>query len=284
MLTRRQFLKGSGAALLAAAGLGAYAWLVEPHWLEIVERSLEIPGLPESLNGARLVQLSDLHVGRHVSDDYILDVFREVAHLEADILVITGDLTSFHPGVIEQAQRVYDRMPHGRLGTLAILGNHDYGLGWSDLEHADRLTLAVTGLGINVLRNGAADVSGLGIVGMDDLWARRFHPQEALASADPTRPRLVLSHNPDTVDLDGWGDFDGWVLAGHTHGGQCKPPFLPPPLLPVENKRYTSGEFVAPGGCRMYISRGVGHLKVQARFNARPEVTVFRLRPVDCQS
>lgn len=279
MLTRRQFLKGSGSVLLAAAGLGAYAWFVEPHWLEIVERPLGIRDLPGPLEGATLVQLSDLHVGQHVSDDYILGVFATLEQLRPDILVITGDLTSYHPDVVEQARRVYSRMPHGKLATLAILGNHDYGVGWSDVAHADRLVQAVSDLGINVLRNATVDVSGLHIVGFDDLWARRFDPRSALGSTSTVLPSIALSHNPDTVDLDGWGRFDGWVLAGHTHGGQCKPPFLPPPLLPVDNEAYTSGEFALSGGRRMYISRGVGHLQVQARFNARPEVTVFRLRP-----
>jgi uncharacterized protein len=72
--------------------------------------------------------------------------------------------------------------------------------------------------------------------------------------------------------------YEGWILSGHTHGGQCKPPFLPPPLLPVRNRRYTAGEFPLTGGRRLYISRGVGHL-LPVRFNVRPEVTVFELRP-----
>lgn len=278
MLTRGQFIKGTGSVLLAAAGLGAYAWFVEPHWIEIVERSLPIRNLPESLDGATVVQLSDLHVGQHVADDYILDVFATLEQLKPDIVVLTGDLTNYHSGAIEQAKRVYSRMPHGALATVAILGNHDYGVNWSDAAHADRLAQAMSDLGISVLRNESIDISGLRIIGLDDLWAGRFDPKSAVASPDPALPAIALSHNPDTVDLDGWGSFVGWVLAGHTHGGQCKPPFLAPPLLPVENKRYTSGEFALPGGRRMYVSRGIGHLRVHARFNARPEMTVFRLR------
>jgi predicted MPP superfamily phosphohydrolase len=87
---------------------------------------------------------------------------------------------------------------------------------------------------------------------------------------------VVLSHNPDTADLAGWGNYNGWILSGHTHGGQCKPPFLPPPLLPVKNRRYTAGMFSVGGGRSLYISRGLGHL-LQVRFNVRPEVTVFTL-------
>ena len=143
---------------------------------------------------------------------------------------------------------------------------------------AARLVDVLAGLGVRILRNEVADVGGLQIVGMDDLWAHHFDPVGALAQLDRERPSLALSHNPDTVDRAGWDGFEGWILAGHTHGGQCKPPFLPPPMLPVNNRRYTAGAFDLTGNRHMYISRGVGHL-IQARFNVRPEVTIFELAP-----
>ena len=132
-------------------------------------------------------------------------------------------------------------------------------------------------LGITVLRNDVREIEGLQIVGLDDLWAEQFGPREPLRRLDTRRAALVLSHNPDTVDLPVWEGYEGWILSGHTHGGQCKPPFLPPPLLPVRNRRYTAGEFDLSGNRRIYISRGVGHL-LHVRFNVRPEVTVFELR------
>jgi predicted MPP superfamily phosphohydrolase len=92
------------------------------------------------------------------------------------------------------------------------------------------------------------------------------------------RAAIVLSHNPDTVDLPVWGDYAGWILSGHTHGGQCRPPFLPPPILPVRNARYTAGVFDLSGNRRLYINRGIGHL-LRVRFNVRPEVTVHELVP-----
>ena len=66
------------------------------------------------------------------------------------------------------------------------------------------------------------------------------------------------------------------MLAGHTHGGQVKPPFLTPPILPVKNKRYTAGTFDVGPGRTMYINRGLGFL-VQVRFDVRPELTLFTL-------
>jgi predicted MPP superfamily phosphohydrolase len=130
--------------------------------------------------------------------------------------------------------------------------------------------------GVKILRNDVAEIDGLQIAGLDDLWAERFEPVRTLAGLNPQKPSLVLSHNPDTADEPGWGQYAGWILAVHTHGGQCKPPFLPPPILPVRNRRYISGEFALPGGRRLYINRGLGHL-TRVRFNARPEVTLFYL-------
>jgi uncharacterized protein len=276
MLNRRHFLRASIAAAATGLGLGLYTWQVEPHWLEIVTRPLPIHGLPASLVGRRLVQMTDIHVGRQVSDSYVLDTFRRVAALEPAIVAVTGDFTSYHDDIFSHAERIYAHLPHGSIATVGILGNHDYGPGWAHPEIADRIVAILTGAGIRILRNETLDVGGLQLVGMDDFWAGRFQPEEALASVDPARPTLVLSHNPDTVDRQGWGRTKGWILVGHTHGGQCKPPFLPPPLLPVENRLYTSGEFVLPEDRRLYISRGVGHL-LQVRFNVRPEVTVFHL-------
>ncbi len=278
MSTRRRFLQGSLATAVATSiGVLAYTFEVEPEWLQVVRRPLPIEGLPSGLEGRSLVQLSDLHVGKRVSDDYILRTFETVRHLNPDLIVYTGDFTSYEPSGVEHAEFIYSQAPRGRMATIGILGNHDYGPNWAHPEIAARLVDVLHDHGIRILRNQVVQVEGLQIAGMDDLWAERFDPKSAVAQLLPSRASLALSHNPDTVDLEGWGGYRGWILSGHTHGGQCKAPFLPPPILPVKNRRYTAGEFDVGDGRRIYISRGVGHLK-KVRFNVRPEVTRFALR------
>jgi len=257
-------------------GLAAYARWIEPHWLEIVRRALPIRNLPSALEGATLAQLSDLHVGRQVSSAYLIDSFGRVADLRPEIVVITGDFVSWHDGVIAQLSQVMQHAPKGRLATLAVLGNHDYGGSWSEPQVAQRIVDTVAQHGVRVLRNETHEVNGLQLVGLDDLWSTHFDPTQVLPQLDPHRAALVLSHNPDTVDLPVWGRYDDWILSGHTHGGQCRPPFLPPPILPVENRRYTAGEFDLSGGRRLYINRGLGYLR-KVRFNVRPEVMLFEL-------
>jgi predicted MPP superfamily phosphohydrolase len=275
-MSRRRFLCLTAGA--GGAGVGLYTWQVEPHWLEVVRRPLPVKGLPPRLAGTTLVQISDVHVGPRVDDDYVLSTFRRVRALRPDIVVHTGDFMTHSNGVFEQLSRVYREFPLGRLATVGILGNHDYGPAWAHAEIAQQVVDIVQPFGIQVLRNDVCEIDGLQVAGMDDLWGGRFAPRYALGRLDSGRAAIVLSHNPDTVDLPVWDGYEGWILSGHTHGGQCKPPFLPPLLLPVQNRRYTAGEFELSGNRRLYISRGVGHL-LKVRFNVRPEVTVFELRP-----
>jgi predicted MPP superfamily phosphohydrolase len=274
-VTRRKLLKRG--LLLGTAGVLGYTFLIEPFWWNPVHLDLPIENLPSDLVGRTLVQISDLHIGPRVDEAYITKAVKAIASFDPDIVVITGDIVQGDGSSdAEQAARVLAHLPQGSLATLAILGNHDYGSGWKNLEAAEDVVRRLEGVGIEVLRNQVKDVGGLTVVGLDDLWAERFAPQDVLPGIGSDQASLVLSHNPDTMDKEGWGDWKGWVLSGHTHGGQCKPPFLPPPILPVENHRYTQGAFEFDDGRRLYINPGLGYLR-QVRFNVRPEITVFSL-------
>jgi predicted MPP superfamily phosphohydrolase len=276
VLSRRAFLRTAGTSLGAAAAVGLYTWRVEPRWLEIVHRPLPIRRLPAAWASRTLAHISDVHVGPRVDDEYVIATFDRVSQLRPDIVVMTGDFLSYHPGVFEHLPNVYRHFPRGRAATLAVLGNHDYGINWAQPRVAQQAIDILKPFGIDVLRNAIRDVDGLQIAGLDDWWAKHFDAASVLPRLESTRAALVLSHNPDTLDLPVWSDYEGWILCGHTHGGQCKPPFLPPPLLPVRNRRYTAGEFALTGNRRVYINRGVGHL-LHVRFNVRPEVTMFEL-------
>jgi uncharacterized protein len=270
----------AGALVGSTVGVVGYTIGIEPHWLEIVERDLSIENLPRALDGARLAQISDLHIGPQVSDEYIVHSFDRLRALAPDVVVFTGDFithrSSRGDSQYQQLRAVLAHLPHGRLATVGILGNHDYGRGWGEPSVAAKVVAEVERAGVRILRNEVQSVRGLDIVGVDDLWSHRGDPVAALR-ARQSDAALALVHNPDAADEQPWPEYRGWMLAGHTHGGQCKPPFLPPPLLPVRNPRYVSGEVSVDTERTLYISRGVGYL-IRARFNVRPEITLFTLR------
>ena len=275
--SRRRFLRLGASVAATAAGLGGYVWQIEPHWVETVRRSLPLAGLPGTLHGATLLHLSDLHVGRRVAESYLSAALDAAGTLRPDIVAVTGDFIAYEAGYDWAAlDRVLGHLPRGRLATLAIPGNHDSGRNWREPGVCQRVMEIARDHGVRALRNDTVEVSGLRIAGLDDLWGPRFDPGPALAELDPAADALVLCHNPDAVDLPELSGIRGWVLAGHTHGGQCRPPFLPPPILPVRNRRYTAGEFAIGEGRTMYINRALGHL-LQVRFNVRPEITLFTL-------
>lgn len=275
LLSRRKLLKlGVGAALAGGGTLG-HTFFVEPFWLELVERELPIANLPQSLSGKKLVQISDIHVGR-VSENYLIESMQRISELAPDIVVYTGDFISLDEETKRQMEIIFPHLPKGKIGTAAILGNHDYGVNFLEEKWACYIISALAKQGIPVLRNEILDIGGLQIIGMDELWAYEFSAKKSFLKYDSGKPGLVLTHNPDTVDLPGWGGYEGWILAGHTHGGQCKAPFLAPPLLPVKNRRYSAGHIALGAGRDLYINRALGYTH-QVRFNVRPEVTFFEM-------
>lgn len=271
MINRRHFLSLMAVPVLT----GLYTWRIEPNWEQYVRLRLPIRDLPQSLEGKSLVQLSDIHVGNAVSSEYLTRVFAAVSRMNPDIVAYTGDFITYAgPDTLKQFRQLAHRLPRGKLGTVAVLGNHDYGKGWRQSGVANAVSQILSEAGCVVLRNQVIDVHGLRIGGLDELWSGRIRWGAWMSALKS--PALMLCHNPDACDLPEWTGYEGWILAGHTHGGQCRPPFLPPPILPVRNKRYTAGTFDLGDGRMLYINRGLGHL-LRVRFNVRPEVTVFEL-------
>jgi uncharacterized protein len=276
-ITRRRLLKLAGGTVAAGTAAVLYGWRIEPHWVHVAHRPMPISGLPSSLEGLRLVQVTDLHVGPIVDIAYLIESFKIVSSLEPDLTVITGDFMTCHwSDCADDVARVLEHLHPGPLGCFATLGNHDYGWGWRQHAVAECLKKRLRDLGIRPLQNEFEIVEGLQLVGVDDLWGPNFDVTDLVSKIDSKLPTVTLCHNPDAVDLAEMALIPGWVLSGHTHGGQFKPPFLPPPIMPVKNRRYTAGEFALSGGRRLYINPGLGYSR-RFRLNMRPEITVFEL-------
>lgn len=281
-ISRRKFLVRSTA--LTVGGLGTYAFGVEPRWISVERHDLPIENLNASLEGAIAVQLSDLHVGSRVSDAYLLHQFEFVESLNPDFVFFTGDFldccSKWH---LEKGLRLLEKFPRGKIGNASVLGNHDFGKGDHVVaayrDHTRELIQQFNSAGLNLLTDETVDLGGLKVAGLKDLWCGGFNPDgsRSVINDVATHPSIVLSHNPDTVDLPIWDGYRNWILCGHTHGGQCCFPLIGAPICPVQNKRYLSGFYDIDGGHKLYINRGVGHTR-RLRFMARPEITVFTLK------
>lgn len=276
-VSRRRFLRRT---LQAAVGgptlLGLYAWRVEPHWVEVVHRELPIARLPAPLIGKTLAHISDIHVGS-TDDAYMRSALRSVLRAEPVAIAMTGDwMTCEYHEQIDKTIDVVNELQPNRTPVIGVLGNHDYGWWTQQSEVAAELTDRLRQSGVQVLRNECLDFRGLQIAGTDDWWSDHCRVKQTVQQLDGQRASLMLAHNPDTVDQPGWEGFNGWVLSGHTHGGQCWAPGIGAPRLPVKNKRYAAGEVQLAGNRRLYVNRGLGY-KHRVRFMVRPEITLFRL-------
>lgn len=277
-MKRRKFIKKT---ILSSAALGffggLYSWQIEPFWLEFVEKEMAIQNLPKHLVSKTVMQISDIHVGNRFDYQYIIESFKKAQLLNPDYVVYTGDYVSYdNEEQFTQLKTVFKHVVKGSLGTIGILGNHDYGKNWEEQNIADEITSILENSGVRVLSNQQINLNGLNIIGLDDYWGLNFNPKKIMSKYDKNKANLVLCHNPDVCDLNFWNNYKGWILSGHTHGGQVKPPFLNPPLLPVKNKRYSAGEINLNDGRTLYINRALGNLH-QIRFNVRPEITIFKL-------
>tara|TARA_B100000795_G_scaffold49355_2_gene32411 strand:+ start:2237 stop:3079 length:843 start_codon:yes stop_codon:yes gene_type:complete len=277
-MKRRKFIKNT---ILSSAGIGfitgLYAWQIEPFWLEFVNIKMPIKNLPKHLIGKTVMQISDMHVGNKFNYQYVIESFGKAKLLKPDFVLYTGDFVSYENETqYTQLKEVMKFAVTGELGTLAVLGNHDYGKDWLEQEVANNITIILETAGVTVLSNEQKEIEGLNIIGLDDYWGLNFNPKKIMSQVDRNKANIVLCHNPDVCDLNVWNQYKGWILSGHTHGGQVKPPFLKPPILPVKNKKYNAGEIDLNDGRTLYINRALGNLH-QIRFNVRPEITVFTL-------
>ena len=270
-MTRRQVVEAvGGVAMLGATG-ATLGWgaVHGRHDYELVELPVRIAGLPRALDGYVIAQVSDLHAGNYVGERELDEGLERVRAARPDLVVVTGDLVDFDPAFAPLvARKLADLAP--RDGVFACLGNHDYYAGW------ERVVASLRAAGITPLVNEGTvvrprDGGGFALLGVDDRWSGRYgrpgpRLDEALAMVPESAPRILLSHQPVTVDR--WQGKVALQLSGHTHGGQINPGFRPADLF----MSYVSGLYRV-GGTVLYVNRGFGTVGPPSRVGAPPEIT-----------
>jgi predicted MPP superfamily phosphohydrolase len=239
------------------------------HEYRLIEIPVRIPGLPRALDGYVVAQVSDIHAGDFVGPKDIDAGLALVREARPDLLVVTGDIVDFDSVFAPLvARKLADVAP--RDGVVASLGNHDYYSGASEVDTALRAA------GIDVLVNAGKvirprDRGGFALLGVSDRSAWRHGGpkpdlERALAMVPQDLPRVLLSHQPQTIDK--WAGRVALQLSGHTHGGQINPgnAFLGPFI------EYIAGEY-SVNGTTLYVNRGLGTVGPPARVGVPPEVT-----------
>ena len=255
------------ALLVALALLAGWGFGIEPSRLVVRRETLDV-GLPN----LKVVAISDLHVGMHVTDGKLRQIVDAANAEEPDLIVLLGDFvrTGWTPRVPPEHIAEQLRPLHARLGVFAVLGNHDW---WFN---GRRVRRALEGAGIRVLEGEAVDVGPLWLVGVPDEMTRSDYTQLALGQIPATAPTIVLTHNPDVFP-----EIPARVkltLAGHTHGGQVRLPLLGAPVVPSEfGQRYLRGHIVEDGR-HLFVTTGVGTSILPLRLGVPPEIAVLTLR------
>jgi predicted MPP superfamily phosphohydrolase len=277
-LGRRKALAIAGNTLIAApfAAVG-YGALIERTRFEVRETDVPLAGLPPDLDGLRILQLSDIHLGIFLSERELAKVIDAACELRPHVAFATGDFISSVGDPLEACLRQLARVKSDA-GVWGCLGNHEH---YARVE--DEATRLAARMGMCILRGEACGLrfgnSLLNVAGVDyqGIWQRERYLAGAERLVDSAAANVLLSHNPDVFPVAANQGYS-LVLAGHTHGGQVTIEILDQSVNPARfYTKYVRGLYRI-GPAAEYVTRGIGTIGIPARLGAPPEITLIRLR------
>jgi predicted MPP superfamily phosphohydrolase len=235
--------------------------IIEPSWIEVTRFSVAAP-VPRPI---RIAHLTDLHTrGIGFRERRLLELLEQE---KPDLIAITGDVPS-NEAPLEMSRSLLARL-HAQLGVWVVRGN------WEIWQEGNKTGDFFRSLGFHYLQNESAELfPGVWIVGLDDPRAGSPDIYKAFDGVPPGSYTLTLVHAP--IILDMLARKTNLVLAGHTHGGQVRLPWIGPLWLPPGCGSYVAGWYER-SGTRMYISRGIGTSVLPIRFLSRPELDIITL-------
>ncbi|MDR3703170.1 MAG: metallophosphoesterase [Candidatus Sulfopaludibacter sp.] len=274
---RRRLLHAAGNAVLAAPVAVLGFGYVRRTDFRVREIDVPIPNLPRDLEGFRILQLSDIHLGPFLNENDLTRVVDAAVETRPHLAVITGDLISSHGDPVDACIRQLARVKADG-GVFGCMGNHER---YSRLE--DYVQHAAARVGIRFLRSEATSLrfgdSVLNLAGVDHqskAGGRRY----LVGAGQLVRPdavNVLLSHNPDVFPVAARQGYN-LMLAGHTHGGQVTVEILDQSINPARFfTPYVYGLYRS-GAASAYVTRGIGTIGIPARIGAPPEISVLRLR------
>ena len=270
----------AGAAAMYALGVGA-GW-VGSRWLHVRQLRATFPGLPTALEGLRIVQLSDLHIGPQTSRRFLDRVRSAAVAAGGDLIVVTGDLVDDHArDTAHYASSLGDLT--APLGVYVVPGNHDVYAGWPAVRAAlERLPVTILLNQSRLLRRGDGRLAIAGTGDPAGRWIATSHAAPDIDAALRDIPdgafTIALAHNPSLWPALAERGVQ-LTLSGHTHWGQLALPAFKWSLAGVFLDHAMG--VVTRDASLLYIHPGTGFWGIPFRIGARPEVTIIELRRGD---
>jgi uncharacterized protein len=270
---RRQFLQAATTALCVAPAATFGFGIITRKDFHVNEVNLKFPNLPKDLNGLRLLQLSDIHLGAFFTPKDLERVIDASNHLRPDLAFITGDLITNRYDPLDTCLQQLKRIRTAS-GIWGCMGNHE------KFSHVESYTQEMAKkLDMQFLRREATNLrfgnGRLNLVGVDFEFSTPYlRDVEELIDLDSFN--LLLAHTPEVFPTAAEKGFD-LTLSGHTHGGQINVPVLGMNLNIADTRtRYTKGLYSLPTS-QIYVNSGLGTIAVPVRLGAPPEITLVRL-------
>lgn len=277
-MSRRAIIRGLVYSSLAITGSIAYD---QSDDLEILCLDVAIKGLPDALDGFLIGLMSDFHAGGLGNKEACSNAITAMQQLNPDLIALLGDYiegTRIYGGQnISKGNYIFQQLAtlDAPYGVFAVLGNHDHWI------NSNMVTKLLEESKITVLTNESRTLkNSLILAGVDDYWEGPGDIKKALTGAtDEDKIVVLLSHNPDINIALGEKDPVRLVLAGHTHGGQIRIPFLNwAPWTPCSPRyRKKTGLFAETERRSCFISKGVGTFLFPIRLFCRPDIALLKL-------
>jgi predicted MPP superfamily phosphohydrolase len=265
-------------------GIALTLGLIKGHYgPAIKEEVLVFQNLPKDLQGLKIAQISDLHVGPTLRKNYVEKVVQKTLNLKPDLIVLTGDIVD---GKISQLKD--DVAPLERLcregKAYFIMGNHDYYSGanqWIDQFQKMGMKILLNTHDLIPFNSGNLMLAGVTDPAAGMANHPRPNPQEAKTKHFQNKSgesffKIMLAHNPKLAALSAAAGFD-LMLSGHTHAGQFYPWTL---IVRKVHKPHYWGQSLE-GKMRVYVSAGTGTWGPPIRLGTKTELTLLKLTNAD---
>jgi uncharacterized protein len=266
LLLARSLAAVAGVVAAGAVGSGVHTAMGPPR---LARRRIVLARLPRRMDGFRIALVSDIHLGPLLGRGHTERIVDIINRLDADVVAVVGDLVDGTVAELGTAAEPLARL-RSRQGSFFVTGNHEYFSGYREW------ITEVGSLGLTALRNQRVEVAGLDLAGVNDVTGGGYGDgpdyDRALAGRDPTRPVVLLAHQPIQVHEAARRGVD-LQLSGHTHGGQIFPfGYL------VRLQQPVLAGYARFGDTQLYVTRGAGFWGPPVRVGAPPDITLIELR------